>query len=182
MTAQFKEKLTYKGTVLYMAAEPLQQFLFINKIELRMDFTCTALWRGYMGSWEIVDDKLFLTSISGHGQILNKEKFREGKLALRQKLKAGLITPSENGHLLKALEEDCYDEINLSLKTLFHTEEKVFASWYTGILNVPHGKMLQYVHLGYASKYEKEMTFTINEGIVTGFETKENKPWILDID
>ena len=26
---------------------------------------CTALWRGYVGSWEIVDDRLYLVGIKG---------------------------------------------------------------------------------------------------------------------
>jgi hypothetical protein len=184
MTAQFQENLIFKGKKYGMASEPFNQYLSKNKLAIRFTNLCSALWRGYMGSWLIEDDMLFLTSISGRGLILNKEKYREGKLALRQKLKVGLITPSQNGHLLKALEEECFEEIELSLKSLFHTEEKVFASWFSGKLYVPYGMMLQYVHMGYESVYEKEMIFTITEGRVTGLEKRKNtiSPRSLDFD
>lgn len=34
-----------------------------NKPEF--EFTCTALWRGYVGSWEIIDDRLYLINLTG---------------------------------------------------------------------------------------------------------------------
>lgn len=31
----------------------------------RFESNCTALWRGYVGSWEIVDDRLLTTKSTG---------------------------------------------------------------------------------------------------------------------
>lgn len=36
--------------------------------------------------------------------------------------------------------------------------------WYTGILTIPHGKLVDYVHMGYASTYEKYWLLEIKEG------------------
>ena len=31
----------------------------------KFESNCTALWRGYVGSWEIVEDRLYLVGLSG---------------------------------------------------------------------------------------------------------------------
>ena len=45
--------------------------------------------------------------------------------------------------------------------------EPVFADWYSGILKIPRGELLDYVHLGFASIYEQELLVTVNLGHVT---------------
>ena len=47
-----------------MYAEPFNSFLTKNNIELK--FPSTACWRGYYGTWEIRDRKLFLTNIEAY--------------------------------------------------------------------------------------------------------------------
>ena len=47
-----------------MYAEPFNSFLTKNNIELK--FPGTACWRGYYGTWEIRDRKLFLTNIKAY--------------------------------------------------------------------------------------------------------------------
>ncbi len=54
------------------------------------------------------------------------------------------------------------------LKTLFSGQERVFAEWFSGKIRIPHGRMLEYVHMGYESVYEKELTLTVENGVVTG--------------
>ena len=50
----------------------------------------------------------------------------------------------------------------------------IFASWFTGVLRVPQGEMLQYVHMGFATRYEKELRIKIEEGIVTDESVIDN--------
>lgn len=45
-------------------------------------------------------------------------------------------------------------------------EGPLFADWFSGILRVPAGPMRQYVHMGYASTFERELYFEIRNGIV----------------
>ena len=42
------------------------------------------------------------------------------------------------------------------------------AKWYSGTLRIPQGKMLEYVHMGYQSKYERYLVLTVTDGLVTG--------------
>lgn len=48
-----------------------------------------------------------------------------------------------------------------------HSEgDKIFADWYTGELRITKGKMLHYIHLGFASIYEEDIIIEIENGIV----------------
>jgi hypothetical protein len=66
MTAQTREILYYKGKIYHLATEPLKQLLELM-VDEKLAFVAnsTAYRRGYVGIWEIVDDKLFLTDLKG---------------------------------------------------------------------------------------------------------------------
>jgi hypothetical protein len=64
MTAQVSEQLTYKGESLSLCSEPLTPFL--ANINLEFQSSSTACWRGYVGSWAIENNHLYLKRISGH--------------------------------------------------------------------------------------------------------------------
>jgi hypothetical protein len=49
------------------------------------------------------------------------------------------------------------------------------AEWVTAVLNVPRGKMLEYVHMGYASVFEEELHIRIERGVVTGRSVVDNR-------
>ena len=59
MTAQIHEKLKYQGQSLNLASEPLSSYFKQAGISPPRG-SCTALWRGYVGTWEIVDKRLYL--------------------------------------------------------------------------------------------------------------------------
>ena len=65
MTAQIAERLNYKGEVVAMCTNPLDDYFAMGGNSPRFEFNCTALWRGYVGSWEIVDDRLYLIGLNG---------------------------------------------------------------------------------------------------------------------
>jgi len=46
--------------------------------------------------------------------------------------------------------------------------------WFTGKLRVPQGELLQYVHMGYSSTYEKELVITVEAGKVVKVEAIDN--------
>ena len=68
----------------------------------------------------------------------------------------------------------CEDEGKryFDLKKEFHTDKKVFAKWFTGKIMCPIGELLQYVHAGYGSIYEKEKIIFIKNGMVDSIENK----------
>ncbi|WP_431101912.1 hypothetical protein [Roseateles noduli] len=48
------------------------------------------------------------------------------------------------------------------------TVTRIPATWYSGSLVVPRGRMIEYVHMGYKSRYERYLLITIMKGVVTG--------------
>lgn len=53
-------------------------------------------------------------------------------------------------------------------------DEPVHATWFTGVLRVPQGKMLHYVHMGFGSIYEGEIHIKIENGVVVDQRTIDN--------
>jgi len=62
------------------------------------------------------------------------------------------------------------EEVNL-----FSDQERTFAEWYTGKLRIPHGELLEYVHNGYGSLYEKELFLRFLNGKLLGESEKDNR-------
>lgn len=65
MTAQIAERLRYKGQDFAMRTTPLSRYFVMAGANPSFESYCTALWRGYVGSWEIVDARLYLVGLSG---------------------------------------------------------------------------------------------------------------------
>ena len=65
MSAQFPEVLVFRNETLALCSEPLADYFESGGGELPDLHRNTALDRGYIGKWEIVDDKLFLVDLRG---------------------------------------------------------------------------------------------------------------------
>jgi len=66
MTAQIGERLHYDGREMSMCSQPLNQYFSLGGTSPEFDTRrCTALWRGYVGTWEILDGRLYLIELSG---------------------------------------------------------------------------------------------------------------------
>ena len=135
MTAQFAEQLHYQGRDVALCTNPLDDYFAMGGLRPPFDSSCTALWRGYVGRWEIVDDRLYLVGLSG------------------------------------TLE----DGTEASLATVFPGfPDRVFAHWYSGTLRIPEGRRLKYVHMGYASSYERDRFLDVERGVVVATRVREN--------
>ena len=75
---------------------------------------------------------------------------------------------------IAACHEDCGNPKDANLIAMFG-ESMPFASWVDGDIIVPRGKLLEYIHMGYASIYEKEQIFTIKQGKLQKVKIKTNK-------
>jgi hypothetical protein len=70
MTAQIRERLYYNGEKYYLSTEPLKPLLEIigdigNEKSSSVVWMSTDCKRGYIGTWKIVEDKLFLIGLEG---------------------------------------------------------------------------------------------------------------------
>ncbi|CAM3680024.1 hypothetical protein [Polynucleobacter antarcticus] len=67
-----------------------------------------------------------------------------------------------------------YEEI-LSLSDLFPDHPNgVFAHWFTGEVRCPTGNLIDYVHGGYASKYEYDYFFEFKKGVLVNQRAVHN--------
>ncbi len=57
-----------------------------------------------------------------------------------------------------------FNEINLI--TLFPKQDEVFASWYTGVIEIVSGKLIEYIHVGFESVYESSIFLEFKEGFL----------------
>ena len=135
MTAQATEKLIYGGEQHSMCTEPLRQFVELGGKIPEFAGYCSALWRGYIGTWEVIDTRLYLVGIDG--------TFLDGKEATLEDLFPGY-------------------------------PERVFAHWFSGEVRLPQGELLNYVHMGYGSTFEKDLLLTFNKGRLTSVEERKN--------
>lgn len=135
MTAQIPERLIYRGEQVPLCTNPLGGYFELAGIQPSFEVNCTALWRGYVGTWEIIGDRLYLVGIDA--------TLTDGSPA--------------------------------SLATFFPGfPDRVFAHWYNGTLRIPQGKLLDYVHGGYASKYEQDLLLDIELGVVVRTRWQHN--------
>jgi hypothetical protein len=54
----------------------------------------------------------------------------------------------------------------VTLKDLFPEQKEVFAGWFSGEVRVPQGELLDYVHMGFASTYERDLMLVFENGIL----------------
>jgi len=118
-----------------MCTTPLCDYFAMGGFNPRFKLNSTALWRGYVGSWEIVDDRLYLIGLNG--------TLEDGSKA--------------------------------SLATIFpEFPERVFAHWYSGMIRIPQGKRLEYVHMGYGSIFERDLLLDVERGVVVTTQVRQN--------
>ena len=135
MTAQVSETLWYQGKKQGMCSEPLNDYFNLAGERPKFAEMDTSCWRGYVGEWEIRDDRLYLIGLDG--------RLENGKEANLESIFPGF-------------------------------PDRVFAHWFSGTVRVPEGKLLDYVHGGYLSTYERDLLLTFEKGVLVGTETRKN--------
>jgi hypothetical protein len=67
------------------------------------------------------------------------------------------------------------DSKPVRMEYLFPDQKEVFAGWFSGEIRVPQGKLLKYIHMGYASTFEKDLFLDFKYGVLVGTRVVENK-------
>ena len=129
MTAQAHEKLIIDGEQTSMAYCPP-----LPSDDPRIEHNPSGImstwcWRGYVGTWEIANDKFYLMDLSG--------------------------------------------DLRLTVGPLL-------ANWFTGVLRVPRGERLHYVHMGFGSVYEEELHIKIDRGNIVRTKVISNREKTID--
>lgn len=71
-----------------------------------------------------------------------------------------------------------YKEVGLNY--LFPGNDVVFANWFSGKIRIPQGELLDYVHMGYASLYEKDMILVFEGGVLINEYIVDNEAEYYD--
>jgi hypothetical protein len=136
-TAQFPDKINYNGKEYNLNSNPLEVYFEKNPNKRpKSEVRSSALWRGYVATFEIIDNQLFLKDI----EIQYRDTTSKG---------------SNNSNWKSVLNEVFADQKNIQV------------DWYTGLLVIPQGKVVNYVHMGYGSTYQHYTILELNKGVLT---------------
>lgn len=145
-TAQRSDKIIYKGQEYSLNCNPLEDFFNIHPDKKpTTGIISSALWRGYIATFEVVDNQLFLKDI----KIMTKDS-------------------------LNKIGDYKWESV---IKEVFPNQDKIKIEWYSGLLVIPYGKMVNYVHMGYGSTYENYYVLEINKGTLTKEKNFNNKEY-----
>ena len=159
MTAQTPDGIIYQGKGYPLHSQPYSSFPVRRSFVRRNPSND----RGYVASWEISDGRLYLTDFSG-------------TVCVRLHVKDA---PQSDQCVFKHHGKCDIQEFGMNDLFDVHTT-KVFADWYSGELSIPLGTMIEYVHAGFESKYEKYLMIKIMDGVVTGSRTLTH--WELELE
>ncbi|MEM7512890.1 MAG: hypothetical protein AAF388_18320 [Bacteroidota bacterium] len=136
-TAQIPDKLIYNGKKYALHSNPLEEYFkeFPDK-RPRREVSSTALWRGYMATFIVKDNQLYLKDIEVE------------------------VRDTTSGRSFD------YKWISV-LKEVFPEEEFKKIDWLSGLLVIPNGELVNYVHMGYASTYSNYILLELDKGNLT---------------
>jgi hypothetical protein len=133
-TAQFPDRIIYNGKEYALNSNPLEEYFEKNPEKRpKRGIMSTALWRGYVATFEILESQLFLKDVEIE------------------------VRDSTSGKSYKTKWESV-------MKEVFPNQSQIKVEWLTGLLVIPHGKLVNYVHMGYGSTYEKYILLEIENG------------------
>jgi hypothetical protein len=136
MAAQLPDFIVIDGDRQDLYSNPLEQYWIVNKLRRPSFLSSFDCKRGYVATWELLDNHLVLKEVTGAYQ---KRYFYFWKR----------IKPCSLRSILR----------KSALKDLR-------ATWFTGKIRVPKGSRIYYVHHDYESRFEQEMILTIEHGKV----------------
>lgn len=137
-TAQMSDIVVVDGKQYGLNTNPLERYLeSLGDRAPKFDSPHTANWRGYVATWELADDALYLRQVEGYR-----------------------TNPKPDD------DDDTEDHVLTvdGMAELFPGHKEVLADWYTGALIIPDGELVDYVHMGYGSTYERYIVAIVREG------------------
>jgi hypothetical protein len=134
-TAQYPDKIFYNGKKYALHTNPMEEYFkrFPDR-KPKSGIISSALWRGYVATFEISDNSLFLKDVE-----IEVSKETGDKRSFETEWKSVLpeVVPDN---------------------------KKLKIDWFTGLLVLPYGEVVNYVHMGYGSTYENYILLEIDKG------------------
>lgn len=150
-TAQVPDRIIFDGETHPLFSNPLDDYWKRpqDKPELFSEGAMsTGNWRGYVATFELRDDTLWLNKIEKEYDNDQADKDDHRNSWVMRVIPAYKVFPME--------------------------DYPIKATWYSGVLRIPQGEQLRYVHMGYQSTYERELIFVIEHGQVVESHVIDN--------
>ena len=178
MTAQTPDRIRFRprGATHPLCENPLDSFLRDRGLrKTRGGMMSSANWRGYVATWLLHRDRLWLTEVSSRGVIVDRRKI-ELDPAPKGDVESGADQPDGPAFIPGPLDGRPFTVDGLFPDETRPPEAPVFAEWYSGELRIPEGEMIQYVHGGYGTTYERDQLILIERGRLVRSWVRKNDP------
>ncbi|UUV20766.1 hypothetical protein [Paenimyroides aestuarii] len=130
-TAQYPDRIVFNNKEYSLLTNPLEKYFEKNEDKRpKGGVMSTALWRGYVATFEIIENQLYVKDIKI--QIWNEK--------------------SDDTEWKSVINE------------VFPKTEDRKIDWFNGLLTLPYGELINYVHMGYGSTYENYIIIEIEKG------------------
>jgi hypothetical protein len=140
MTAQSPERIILDGRPRELFADPLYKLCEEHQLGLHTPYSfSTGNYRGYVGTWEIRDRRLYLTYLGWDGM------------------------DRETGYYERPISDEVRRDL---LRAASASDFPIHAHWFSGKLRIPIGRRLIYSHHGWSSWYERERVIHVRAGEV----------------
>ncbi len=158
-TAQYGDKIILGGDTLQLFTNPLEQFPhWYCKVRHRVDSILLAEdMRLYPQKYESDEVEELGSSACWRGYIATWQ-------IIDKKLYLLHINACHNDSL----------EVDLNQISVV-VDNRIFAEWFCGKLIIPKGKMIEYIHLGYYSIYERKLFIKVKNGEVKRIRERRNR-------
>ncbi|MEQ1646102.1 MAG: hypothetical protein ABL959_21805 [Pyrinomonadaceae bacterium] len=143
-TAQAPDKIWYEGKLYDMQTNPMEPYFAKNPgMRPNKRNGSSALVRGYLATFEVVNSGLFLRDI---------------EVIAREPKGGGVVYTSVIDEVVPA-------------------RQKMKIDWFDGLLVLPHGKLVNYVHMGYGSTFENYILLEIAAGNLKRSKSFDHKEY-----
>ena len=156
-TVQEAEWLILNGVTNQMDITPLDAYFTTNNPwpdvwkQVEKDIFNSGCWRRYIGTWAIRDGQLFLDNL----------RFCAGS----QSFPLGT----------QVIQNGATNTYTSPVALLLPGKSLPFkADWFSGVIRLPQGRQLQYVHMGFGSIYERDHFIKFEKGRVVAEKTVNN--------
>lgn len=159
MTAQIGDRIDDRGRRYTLFANPLEALFEQGYPRPNFPPLSTACWRGYVAHWRIHNDKL---------ELMDVQSGLPGR------------PPSTTTSLSRVVDQtdQPWVRVSPSLTAVFpEAQPPIAATWYSGLLEIPLGQCVNYVHMGYDSTYEQHMYLHIYRGQLIYREVRNGNQW-----
>jgi hypothetical protein len=151
MAAQLPDKILLNGALQHLYSNPLEHYWIRMDKKRPLFYPLPNCRRGYVATWEIKNSQLLMKDIDGNYE---KSTLFFGKQTARYSLK--MLFPKSGDRLIKA-------------------------SWFSGKLRIPQGKMTIYDE-DYGSRFEQEIIITVEKGEIVKMVTLDYTRKILTVN